>query len=187
MGLNVAAISADQIEVEREGIWRLVSSTIDEDLTAVEFLVRYWESAGGEPEFHKRLQRNQKLASGKTNDAASYRIMAQRRALVQMCLAGWRTVQLERTGDIEEPYKRVGIIKEASIEFETGVWVEYSKGSAMRVIESAWRNVYSELEVAAHDDRAYREYLEEQAKNSESSPVGSSSTLVSSNDASANA
>jgi len=175
------------MRVEREGIWRLVSSTIDEDLIAVEFLVRYWDSAGGEPEFHKRLQRNQKLASGKTNDAASYRIMAQKRALVQMCLAGWRTVQLERTGDVEEPYRRVGVVKKDEIEFETGVWVKYSKEAAMRIIESSWRNIYAELEVAANDDQGYREYLEEQAKNSESSPGGNAPSLVSSSDASASA
>ena len=183
MGLQVAAISAKQIEAERDGIWRLVSCTINEDLVAVEFRVRLWDSSGAQEEFMKLLQRNTNLAAGKSNDAQTYKTICQKKALVYKCLAEWRTVQLERTDDEAEPYRRIGIVKEDEIEFETGGgWHRHSKDKSERLLERKWREIYESLQQAAHDDDAYREYLESAAKNAPSSsggnsPVSGSSSL----------
>lgn len=175
MGLQVAAISAEQIEAERDGIWRLVPCTIDNDLEAVEFRVRLWDSSGAQEEFMKLLQRNQALASGKSNDAQTYKTICQKKALVFKCLAGWRTVALERTDDESEPYRRVAVVKKDEIEFEAGNWISFSKGSSERLLERKFREIYESLQQAAHDDDAYREYLEDAAKNAPVSSDGNSS------------
>jgi len=182
MGLNTAAISVDQIKAEREGIWRLVPCTIDENLVGVEFLVRLWESSGAQEEFMKLLQRNPNLASGKSNDAQKYKSLCQRKALVRKGLGGWRTVQLERTDDESDPYRRVSVIKD-DIEFEAGAWVEYSERASERLLEGKFREVYDSLQQAVHDDDAYREYMEGDGgvvPNSPSSSDGSSKTSESS-------
>jgi len=183
MGLNQAVIPAEQIKAERDGIWRLVPCTIDDDLIAVEFLVRLWDSSGAQEEFMKLLQRNPGLAAGKSNDAQKYKTICQKKALVHRGLAGWRTVQVERTDDEAEPYRRVAVIKDSEIEFSAGTWVAHSKMASERLLEGKYREVYDALQVAVHDDDAYAEYMSGDGgvlPNSASSSGGNSSISVSS-------
>lgn len=176
MGFEVAEVSDDQIQLERDGIWRPVMSTMDDGMEVVEFKVRYWETAGGQAEFMKRLHRNKEYAQESHTDAQKFRIVAQKKALIQMCLAGWRTSKLEKTGDEANPYRRESVIRENEVEIGKGNWVPFSQSNAMMLTQHKYRRLYAALESSANDDDSYREYLRNVAGNSSGSSVGSSST-----------